>query len=86
MDRRDSSAVEEGLSDFANDLEEYSTEEDDEPDTINGLTFPEMKTVLHRVSDGTVPDLERAESAMLMLGMAGGVACIASSTSLYFLI
>ena len=72
LDRRDCSVVEEGPSNFANDLEECSTEEDDEPDTINGLTFPEMRTVLHRVSDGTIPDLERAESAMLMLGMAGG--------------
>ena len=43
-----------------------------EPDTINGLTFPEMRTVLQRVSDGTIQDRDRAESAMLMLGMAGG--------------
>lgn len=72
-DTRDG-GVDEGHSDFANDFdktEEYSSEEDDEPDTINGLTFPEMKTVLQRVSDGTISDRERAEAAMLMLGMAG---------------
>jgi len=51
----------------------YSSEEDDKPDTINGLTFPEMRTVLQRVSDGRISDRERAEAAMLMLGMAGGV-------------
>jgi hypothetical protein len=58
---------EEGYSDFADDFEE-----DDEPDTINGLTVPEMRTVLQQVSDGTISDHERAEAAMLMLGMAGG--------------
>ena len=47
-------------------------EEDNEPDTINGLTFPEMETVLQRVSDSTISDRERAEAAMLMLGMTGG--------------
>jgi len=51
---------------------EEDDEEDEDPDTINGLTFPEMRTVLQRVSDGTISDEERAEAAMLMLGMAGG--------------
>jgi len=50
----------------------YGSEEDDEPDTINGLTFSEMRTVLQRVSDGRISDRERADAAMLMLGMAGG--------------
>lgn len=56
------------------DFEEpgYDSEEDDDPDTINGLTFPEMRTVLQRVSDGRISDRERADAAMLMLGMAGG--------------
>jgi len=52
--------------------EEDDSEEDDEPDTINGLTFSEMETVLQRVSDGELSPEERAEAAMLMLGMAGG--------------
>ena len=47
-------------------------DEDDEPDTINGLTLSEMETVLQRVSDSTISAKERAEAAMLMLGMAGG--------------
>jgi hypothetical protein len=38
FDRR-GGVVEEGHSSFANDFEEYGSEEDDEPDTINGLTF-----------------------------------------------
>jgi len=54
------------------DSEEDDSEEDDEPDTINGLTFSEMETVLQRVSDGELSPEERAEAAMLMLGMAGG--------------
>jgi len=50
----------------------YDLDEDDEPDTINGLTFSEMEIVLQRVSDGKISDRERADAAMLMLGMAGG--------------
>jgi hypothetical protein len=53
------------------DSNEYGSEEDDEPNIINGLTLPEMRTVLRRVSDGTISDAERGEAAMLMLGMAG---------------
>ena len=51
----------------------YSEEdkEDDEPDRINGLTFSEMDSVLQKVSDGTISGQERAEAAMLMLGMSG---------------
>ena len=44
---------------------------DSEPDTINGLTFSQMETVLQKVSDGTISGQERVEAAMLMLGMAG---------------
>jgi len=51
---------------------DYNPEEDDEPDAINGLTFSEMETVLQRASDGGISDRERADAAMLMLGMAGG--------------
>jgi hypothetical protein len=51
---------------------DYGSEEVDEPGTINGLTFSEMDTVMNRVSDGRISDAERAEAAMLMLGMAGG--------------
>jgi len=52
---------------------DYGSEEDDEdePDKINGLTFSEMDIVINRVSDGSISDAERAEAAMLMLGMAG---------------
>jgi hypothetical protein len=80
FDREGGGAVGEGHSNFANDVQEYGfeedeDEEDDEPDTINGLTFPEMRVVLQRVSDGTISDNERAEAAMLMLGMAGGEFC-----------
>ena len=46
-------------------------DDDGELDTINGLTFSQMETILQRVSDGTISDLERAEAAMLMLGMGG---------------
>lgn len=54
--------------------EEYDEDDDEgvEPDTINGLTFPEMETVIQRASDGTISAEERTEAAMLMLGMAGG--------------
>ena len=40
------------------DEPDYGSEEDDEPDTINGLTFPEMRTVLQRVSGGKTSDRE----------------------------
>ena len=48
------------------------SEDEDESDTINGLTFPEMEAVMQRVSDGSISDQERVEAAMVMLGMAGG--------------
>ena len=54
------------------DDDDYDDEDDDVPDTINGLTFPEMEAVMQRVSDGSISDQERAEAAMVMLGMAGG--------------
>ena len=54
--------------------------EGDGPDTVNGLTFPEMEIVLNRVSDGRISDRERAEAAMLMLGMAGGKFLFSSTT------
>ena len=63
-----------------NDSEEDS-EEDDDPNTINGLTPSEMETVLQRVSDGTISTDERTEAAMLMLGMAGGELSIPSTVS-----
>ena len=91
LDRQGGSGVvDEGHTNFDNDVQEYGFEEeddddeDDEPDTINGLTFPEMGTVLQRVSDGTISDSERAEAAMLMLGMAAGEFCY--SAPLLFLI
>ena len=49
-----------------------SEEDDDDPETINGLTFSEMEIVLKKVSDGEASGEERADAAMLMLGMAGG--------------
>lgn len=62
-------------------FEEFDDDsEGDGPDTINGLTFPEMKIVLNRVSDGSISDRERAEAAMLMLGMAGGKFLFSSIT------
>ena len=51
---------------------EYDSERNDEPGMINGLTSSEMDTVIERVSDGRISDRERADAAMLMLGMAGG--------------
>ncbi|KAF9647201.1 hypothetical protein BDM02DRAFT_2747636 [Thelephora ganbajun] len=75
---KDGDVVEEGHSDLDVEFDDFDydpeedDEEDDEPDTINGLTFSEMETVLQRVSDGTISEGERAEAAMLMLGMAGG--------------
>ena len=45
--------------------------EGDGPDTVNGLTFSQMEAVMSRVSDGTISGEERADAAMLMLGMAG---------------
>ena len=74
LGRQDGDVVEKGHSDLDFDFGEpnHEPEGDEEPDTINGLTFPEMKTVLQRVSDGTISDRERADAAMLMLGMAAG--------------
>jgi hypothetical protein len=42
LDRHDSGVVEEGHSDFIDHFEDDDSEEDNEPDTINGLTFSEM--------------------------------------------
>ena len=68
------------------DLADYN-EDDDlvEDDTINGLTFPEMRTVLQRVSDGTTSDSERAVAAMLMFGMAGGKLLLICSILLFLI-
>jgi len=66
------SNVDTGFEEPSCDLEEDDEDEDEDEDTINGLTFPEMRTVMQRVSDGTISGEERAEAAMLMLGMAGG--------------
>ena len=96
FDRQGGGVVDEGHSNFVNDVQEYGFEgdeeddedddsEDDEPDSINGLTLPEMRAVLQRVSDGTISDSERAEAAMLMLGMAGGGFCYCAPF-LFFLI
>ena len=63
------------------DFEEYE-EEGDGPDTINGLAFQEMETVIQRASDGTIPVEERTEAALLMLGMAGGEPLLPSISSL----
>jgi hypothetical protein len=65
-----SGIVVEGHSDLADYYEDDDCVEDD--DTINGLTLSEMRTVLQRLSDGTISDSQRGEAAMLMLGMAGG--------------
>ena len=48
----------------------YNSEENDKPDTINRLIFPEMKTVLQQVSDGKISG-EGAEAAVLMPRIAG---------------
>lgn len=74
-DGQDDDVPEEGHPDSDVDLTEdsdYDDEEDDEPDTINGLTFSEMEMVMQRASDGSIPAQERADAAMLMLGMARG--------------
>lgn len=78
LDLQEGGAVEEDRSDLNFGFGEsgYDLEEDEDPDTINGLTFPEMRTVLQRVSDGAISGEERAEAAMLMLGMAGGEASL----------
>ena len=56
LDCQDGDVAGEDRSNLDTNLEElgYGSGEDDEPDTINGLTFPEMKTILQRVSDGKV--------------------------------
>ena len=79
----DGDVVEDERPDSVVDFEDadYYSEEDDEPDTINGPTFPEMETVIQRASDGTISAEERAEAAMLMLGMAGGELFLLSITS-----
>ena len=51
---------------------DYGPGRDDDPDTINGLSFSEMDTLLQQVSDGKISGEERADAAMMMLGMAGG--------------
>ena len=71
LESKDGSGVVEDHLVSDTDYEE-SGSDSEEGDMINGLTFPEMETVLRRVSDGTISDHERAEAAMLMLGMAGG--------------
>ena len=84
LDRRDDGTVEEdhsnlnitfedpGCDHVGYDDDEEDEDEDEDEDMINGLTFSEMRTVQRRVSDGTISSEERAEAAMLMLGMAGG--------------
>jgi len=76
LDRQGDGSVEDDQSNLAIGFESpgYDPEEDDEEDddTINGLTFPEMRTVIQQASDGTISNQERADAAMLMLGMAGG--------------
>jgi len=76
---------EEGYEEYEEEYDQEYDEEDDEPDMINGLTFPEMETVIQRASDGTISAEERAEAAMLMLGMAGGERPLFSISSLSFL-
>ena len=73
---------EEGYEEYEEEYDEEDDEESDEPDTINGLTFPEMEIVIQRASDGTISAKERAEAAMLMLGMAGGERLLLSISSL----
>ena len=80
---RQSGIVEEDHSDLANYYEDDDLVEDD--DTINGLTIPEMKAVLQRVSDGTISDSQRGEAAMLMLGMAGGKLLLIRSILLFLI-
>ena len=58
---------------------DYNSEGVDGPDTINGLTFSEMETILQRVSDGTISGEERAEAAMLMLGMTGKLSLLCAA-------
>jgi len=69
------------------DLADYNEDDDlvEDDDTINGLTFPEMKTVLQRVSDGTTSDSERAAAAMLMFGMTGGKLLLIRSILLFLI-
>jgi len=39
---------------------DYNPEKDDVPNTINGLTFSEVKTALRRVSGDWISDREQA--------------------------
>ena len=82
---RQESGVVEGHSNFADNVEDDDFEEDNELDTINGLTFFEMRTVLQRVSGSTISDSERGEAAMLMLGMAGGEPLLIRVTLLFLI-
>ena len=74
--RKDDGAVEKEHSNSDVEFEDSDycsgeNREDNESETVNGLTFSQMETVLQRVSDGAIPDQERVEAAMLMLGMGG---------------
>ena len=82
LDRQESDVVNEN---HADNVEGDDFVEDNEPDTINGLTMSEMRTVLQRVSDGTISDSERGEAAMLMLGMAGGEPLLICTTLLFLI-
>ena len=84
MDLDRQSGIVEEDSDSADYYEDDDLEEDDN-DTINGLTFPEMRRVLQRVSDGTASDSERGDAAMLMLGMAGGKLLLIRSILLFLI-
>jgi len=44
-----------------------------------------MRSVLQRVSGGTISDAERREAAMLMLGMAGGEPLFIRTTLLFLI-
>lgn len=81
LERQESGVVEEG----GDNVEDHDFEEDNEPDTINGLTFSEMRTILQRVSGSTMSDSERGEAAMLMLGMAGGEPLLICTTLLFLI-
>jgi len=85
LDHQDGSGAKEDHIDSYINSDEPS-DEDDDPDMVNGLTFPEMRMVLQQVSDGRISDQERAEAAMLMLGMAGGKVLLFFSAPHSFLI
>ena len=52
LDRQDGGVIDHSNLDADFEVPVYDSEENDESDKINGVTFPEMRAVIQRVSDG----------------------------------